>query len=402
MNKHLENSICKALGYTAVGVSSGVKKNHKLDLALIHSAVPAVAAGVFTLNKLKAAPLKLTQKNIKNGLIQAIVINSGNANACTGKTGMSNAKKMAQHTAQSLNVDINDVAVASTGVIGQQLAIDKIIAGIHNAGVQLNRHSGHSAAQAIMTTDTFSKETFLQTAIDGKTVTIGGVAKGSGMIHPNMATMLAFITTDVDISHELLVKALKDINANSFNMISVDGDSSTNDMVIVLANKLAGNKAIVDINSQDYKIFYSSLLEVCTNLAKQIVMDGEGATKTFEVNVIGAKNEKQAKIIARTISASSLVKAALFGDDANWGRIACAVGYSQTSANVNKMQIALDDYILFSDGLPIKFDEEIAKTKLCQKLVKVNVDLKLGHYTATAWGCDLSYDYVKINAEYFT
>jgi glutamate N-acetyltransferase/amino-acid N-acetyltransferase len=403
MIKKIDGNVCAAQGFLATGMHVGVRKNTtKPDLAIIYSTVPAVAAGVFTLNKARAAPVLLTQKNIAAGQLQAIVVNSGNANACTGKLGMEHAKQMAAVTAKGLKLAKNKIAVSSTGVIGLTLPIDKITTGITNAIPTLSdtKANAESAAKAIMTTDTFHKEVAIQIKLGGKTVRIGGIAKGSGMIHPNMATMLGFITTDAAITPAALQKALSQENQRSFNMISVDGDSSTNDMVIVLANGLAQNKKITSLSSEDGKLFAKALSYVCVSLAKQIVLDGEGATKTIEVQLKGAVNEKQAQIAARAVSVSPLVKTAIFGEDANWGRIASALGASGANVDVEKLSISLGKLPLFKKGTPLPFDEDAARKLLQEKSVVIKIDLGKGQAVATAWGCDLTYDYIKINASY--
>ena len=399
----IENNVCAPKGFQASGISAGIKKSGKPDLSLIYSEVPAIAAGVFTKNRVKAAPLLLTKNNVKKGKLQAIITNSGNANACTGKLGTINAKQTAIELAKHLSIQPELVAVSSTGVIGVQLAIDTLLAGIPNLTAELSANGGNKAAKAILTTDTFIKQAAVKVTLsDGTLVTLGGIAKGSGMIHPNMATMLGYITSDIAISADMLQNILTQAVNSSFNMISVDGDSSTNDMVIVMANGCAKNKLICDTNNPDWSIFYDALLVLCTHLAKEIAKDGEGASKLITVEVAGAKSVKQARIVAKSVVSSSLVKAAIFGNDANWGRIACAVGYAETVIDPDKLKIALEDLVLFENGLPINFSEEIALTLLKQTEVKINVDLGLGSEKSTAWGCDLTYDYVKINAAYRT
>ncbi|MFN8770563.1 MAG: bifunctional glutamate N-acetyltransferase/amino-acid acetyltransferase ArgJ [Neisseriaceae bacterium] len=398
----IPHSICAPIGFTSSAVAANIRKSGKLDLGLICSQVPAVAAGVFTKNKVKAAPLVLTKKNIKDGLLQAIIINSGNANACTGKVGDLHAKQMIAKVAEGLNIDANLVGVASTGVIGVTMPIDKITNKIPSLVDSLSADANNKTAHAIMTTDTFVKEAAVEIQLNNSSIRIGGIAKGSGMIHPNMATMLAFVTTDADIEHKVLKDALRNATNQSFNMISVDGDSSTNDMVLVMANKMAKNTPIKSLNSEDGKIFYAGLVELMILLAKKIAQDGEGATKLIEVTVIGAKSPKQAKNVAKSVVSSTLVKAAIFGNDANWGRIACAVGYADNQINPNKMQISLGNLKLFANGLPLAFSEEDALNLLQQKTVNINIDLCLGNSHSMAWGCDLSYDYVKINAAYRT
>lgn len=401
--KFIENNVCAPKGFSASGIAAGIKKSKKPDLALIYSSVPATAAGVFTKNKIKAAPLLLTKKHVKLGKLQAIITNSGNANACTGKLGTQHALQTVKKLATELAIDPKLIAVSSTGIIGVPLNIETLLNGIPQLTKELNATGGSAAAKAILTTDTFIKEVAIQVELsNGVTISLGGIAKGSGMIHPNMATMLGYITTDAAITSTALQQTLTNVVNNSFNMISVDGDSSTNDMVLVMANGCAGNSPIDDLGSVDGQIFYAALLAVCTNLAKQIAHDGEGASKLITVNVAGAKTDKQAKLVAKAVISSSLVKAAMFGNDANWGRIACAVGYSNAGIQQNKLQIALEDLLLFEKGMPLTFNEEIALQLLQKTEVIINIDLGLGLEKSTAWGCDLTYDYVKINAAYRT
>lgn len=398
-----DQNVCAPQGFKAAGFAAGIKKSHKLDLSLIYSEVPAIAAGVFTRNQVKAAPLLLTKKHLKSGYLQAIITNSGNANACTGKLGAQHAKQTALVLAKELNIDSTLIGVASTGVIGVTLPIEKILTSIPKLSVKLSSVEDQEAAKAIMTTDTFAKQAALSVKLsDGSIIKIGGMAKGSGMIHPNMATMLGFITTDADISAAALQIALTKAVNNSFNMISVDGDSSTNDMVLVMANKCAANAPIEDINHPDWQLFYEGLLCLCISLSKQIATDGEGATTLIAVNVSGAKSDKQAKLVAKSVVSSSLVKAAVFGNDANWGRIACAAGYANAAINPNKLNISLEELMLFKHGVPLEFSEDEALKLLQNKEVNINLDLGLGEYSSTAWGCDLTYDYVKINAAYRT
>lgn len=401
MIKKVNGNICAPKGFLAAGIYAGLKKNpSKFDLALIHSKALAVAAGVFTTSRMKAAPVILTQQRIKKGnKLQAIVINSGNANSCTGKLGIVHAKQMAKITAQGLNIDPQSVAVASTGVIGVTLPINKIIDGISLAIPKLSIDD-NTAAQAIMTTDTFAKSIAIEIRIGGKAVRIGAIAKGSGMIHPNMATMLGFITTDMAISQAALQQAICNANQTSFNMITVDGDCSTNDMVVILANGMANNTEVNSANDPNWHIFYRGLSFVCTHLAKLIAQDGEGATKLIETQIYGAATEKQAQLAARAICRSPLVKTAVFGQDANWGRIASAVGASGAQINLNHLCIELGNMVLFKNGAPLVFEETKAKEILKKKSLIIKVKLGKGSAQATAWGCDLTYDYVKINASY--
>jgi glutamate N-acetyltransferase / amino-acid N-acetyltransferase len=399
----IENSVCAPKGYSASGIAAGLRKSNKLDLALIYSEVPALAAGVYTKNQLKAAPLVVTKKHVQNGYLQAIMINSGNANACTGKRGLAHAELIAQCLAKQLGVRGELIGIASTGLIGVPLPTDKIIGAIPKLAVARSTQGDALAARAILTTDTFIKQIAVKVKLsDGSNIKIGGIAKGSGMVHPNMATILGFITTDVAISVKILQKFLTLAVNDSFNMISVDGDSSTNDMVLMMANQMAENPLISSMESPDGKIFYQALLSVCKNLAKQVANDGEGASKLITVKVSQAKTEKQAKLVAKSIVSSSLVKAAVFGNDANWGRIACAVGYAGTLIKIEKLSIALDQLVLFDKGVPKQFCEASALKILQQQEVPINVDLGMGDYESTAWGCDLTYDYVKINSAYRT
>ncbi|SNX54009.1 bifunctional glutamate N-acetyltransferase/amino-acid acetyltransferase ArgJ [Thermoanaerobacterium sp. RBIITD] len=398
----IEGNVTSPKGFLASGVFAGIKKAKK-DFALIYSEKKANVAASFTTNKVKAAPVLLDMEKIKNGEAQAIVINSGNANACTGKRGYEDACATADTAAKHLNIDSDDVLVCSTGVIGVTLPMDKVAKGIELAVQSLSRDGGKEAAKAILTTDTFSKEVAVKFAIKGVEVTIGGIAKGSGMISPNMATMLSFITTDANITKNALNRALKDTVKRSYNMISVDGDMSTNDTVIILANGEAGNPVIED-GTDDYEIFYKALEYVNKNLAKQIAKDGEGATKFMEVNVLHALTEDDAIIAAKATVNSSLVKTAIFGEDANWGRIIAAVGYSGADFIPEKTDIYLKSKIgeikVCENGGYIQFDEDFAKEILKEKDISVIIDLNAGKYNAVAYGCDLSYDYVKINGSY--
>lgn len=403
--KKLSGNVTAPLGFLAAGEHIGVKRKRR-DLALIKCEVPATAAGVFTQNRVKAAPVLWNHKKVL-GKINGLVVNSGNANACTGDEGARNVERMAETYAECLGVDKDSILVASTGVIGVQLPMETITIGIKNTFPQLGKGepASSNAAEGIMTTDKFPKEIAIETEISGEPVRIGGIAKGSGMIHPNMATMLAFITTDANIDRELLQKALKESVADSYNMISVDGDTSTNDSVIVLASGLAKNRAI-KIQDSDYEKFKSALHYVNLNLAKQIVLDGEGAEKFLEVTVNEAKTKQDARLIAKAIIGSNLVKTAMFGADANWGRVLCAAGYSGAEFDPTKASIEFSSnagsIITYLYGEPVVIDEEKAKKVLQEKEIKVIVSLKDGNETATAWGCDLSYEYVRINGEYRT
>lgn len=400
MFKLINNSICAPKGFLATGVHAGIRKNSKkLDLAVIYCQQPAIAAGVFTTNQVKAAPVLLSEQHLKQGLLQAIVVNSGNANACTGALGMEHAMEMAETTAINLQIPVGRVAVASTGVIGVTLPIEKITQGINMATPKMS-YSDNEAAEAIMTTDTFAKKIAIEIQCGDKTVRIGGIAKGSGMIHPNMATMLGFITTDIAISQAALQQALTQITQASFNMITVDGDSSTNDMVLILANGMAENNLINSIDDPNWHLFCAGLSFVCTFLAKEIARDGEGATKLIEVHVDGAETEEQARLAARAVCRSPLVKTATFGRDANWGRIACALGASGATLDPNQLNIKLGHLPLLKNGSPLLFDETSAEALLAQKNVFFTVNLGVGNAQAKAWGCDLSPEYININASY--
>ncbi len=401
----INGGVTAAKGFVAAGVYAGIKKKRK-DMALVYSTVPAVAAGTFTTNVVKAAPVKWDMKLIKEkGNVQAVVLNSGVANACTGSLGEENNEKMANAVAQALNIPVNAVLTASTGVIGKHLPIDVICEGAKLLQAELadTREAALLAAEAIMTTDSISKEAAVSVVIGGKKVTIGGMSKGSGMIHPNMATMLGVVTTDVAISQELLQEAVSADVKETFNMISIDRDTSTNDSLIVLANGLAENNTITEKN-EDYEIFVKALNYVTKTLAKMMAGDGEGATKLLEVTVQGASTKEQAVILSKSIITSSLVKTAVFGNDANWGRILCAMGY----AGVDFDPEAVDLYIqsvegklkLVENGIATDYSEEIATKILSAKEVCALADIKMGKESATAWGCDFTYDYVKINADY--
>jgi glutamate N-acetyltransferase/amino-acid N-acetyltransferase len=397
----IEGGVTAAVGFLAGTACAAIKKAGKRDVALIYSSVPASAAGVFTLNRVKAAPVLLSMEKLAAGSARAVVVNSGNANACNGEQGMSDALVMAAEAAGALGIPEDQVLVASTGVIGKKMPMDKVLPGIRAAAGQVSADGGSLAAQAIMTTDTFSKEAALNLELGGKAVIIGGAAKGSGMIHPNMATLLCFITTDAAVSPACLKKALKHAADLSFNMITVDGDSSTNDMAVIMANGLAGNKMIDDEGS-DYLYFRDALTAVCTRLAKDIARDGEGATKMIEVKVLNAASDSDARLAARSIAGSNLVKAAVFGRDANWGRVICAAGYSGAVFDPEKVDIFLGDVQVARDGGSLEFSEEKALEVLNKSTVTFTLDFKSGGCCATAWGCDLSYDYVKINADYRT
>lgn len=400
LNEINNGGVTSPQGFLAVGVKAYIKKDKK-DLAVIYSEVPATTAGVFTTNKVKAAPLLVTKEHIKNGRAQAVVVNAGNANACTGEQGFDNAVATAQRAGELLKIDPHDVIVTSTGVIGVQLPMDRVLAGVEKAVGKLDRDGGAKAAKAIMTTDTVPKEIAVEFMLGGKKAVIGAMAKGSGMIHPNMATMLGFVTTDAAVSPALLDRALRYAVNRTFNMVTVDGDTSTNDMVVVLANGLAGNPEIT-AEDDDYITFRDALLYVCTYLARMIARDGEGATKLVEVRVVNAASEEDAKKAAKAVANSNLVKTAIFGEDANWGRIICAVGYSGAEFDPAKVDISIGDEKMCGDGTPLNFSEERAKKILERDEVSILVDMKAGPAEAVAWTCDFSYDYVKINADYRT
>lgn len=399
--KIISGGVTAPQGFLAAGVAAGIRKRGKKDVALVYSEVPATCAAVYTTNKFKAAPLKVTEQHLTNGIAQAMVINSGIANACMGKEGMDSAKKMAEIAAQALKIKTEDVVVASTGLIGAPLPMDAIERGIKGATVALAVEGGADASEAIMTTDLVKKEVAVQLELGGKVVTIGAMAKGSGMIHPNMATMLGFITTDGAVEAKCLQKILKETVNSSFNMISVDGDTSTNDMVVIMANGLAQNP-VITVDGEHYEEFKAAVNEVCIILAKLIAQDGEGATKLIEVQVRGALSLEDARKAALAICSSNLVKAAIFGEDANWGRIITALGYSGAEVDSDKVDVYLGDLLMAENGTGLSFDEDKASLILKEKEIILAVDLKLGDYEAKSWGCDLSYDYVKINAAYRT
>ena len=403
--KIVNGGVCAAKGFKASGIHAGIRKNKdKMDLALIVSSTPATAAGCYTQNLVKGAPIWVTKKNIENGIARAIVCNSGNANTCNSD-GIEVAERMCRIVADNTDVKAEDVVVASTGVIGQPLDTTPIENAMPELSKKLNINGGNDAATAIMTTDTVEKEVAFEFEIGGKVCHIGGIAKGSGMIHPNMATMLVFITSDVAITQQMLQKALSDDVKNTFNMISVDGDTSTNDMVIVLANGQAENK-IIDADGENFGAFCEALNQVTTTLCKKIAKDGEGATKLLECKVAGAKFDIDAKIVAKSVITSSLFKAAMFGADANWGRVLCAIGYSGANVDVNKIDVAFESkkgrIEVCKMGSGIDFSEEIAKEILLEDEIVIDVNLNDGEFGATAWGCDLTYDYVKINGDYRT
>lgn len=403
--KLIEGGVTAAKGFTANGVHCGVRKNRtKRDLGLIFSSVEANAAAVYTTNLVKGAPLIVTKKHLTNGKAQAVICNSGNANTCNAD-GIEIAEKMSTLLADAAGISADDVVVASTGVIGQPLNIEPIASGIPALVEGLSESGSADAAEAIMTTDTIKKEVAVEFELDGKTCHVGGIAKGSGMIHPNMATMLVFITSDVAISAEMLQKAISTDVKSSFNMVSVDGDTSTNDMAVVLANGLAGNTEIV-CDGDSFAKFMRALNTVTVGLCRMLAGDGEGATKLLECKVTGAKDEKNAKTIAKSVICSSLLKAAMFGADANWGRVLCAIGYSGADTDVNAIDVSFvsdkGKIEVCRAGSGVDFSEEKAKEILLEKEITVEVTLGDGDASATAWGCDLTYDYVKINGDYRT
>lgn len=393
-------------GFLASGLNAGIKNQTKKDMAMVFCSTPCAAAGVFTTNLVKAAPVKWDKEIVTTSpYVQAVVVNSGIANACTGAEGLGYCADTAAEAAAALNIPKTAVLVASTGVIGKQLPIDKIKSGVTALSKVLgsSREDAKLAAEAIMTTDTKSKEVACTLELDGKQVTVAGMCKGSGMIHPNMCTMLCFVTTDVAISHELLQKALSEDVVDTFNMISVDGDTSTNDTVLVMANGQAENTPIIE-EGEDYKTFCEALHFIMLELSKKIAGDGEGCTCLFEATVIGAKDKNQARTIAKSVVCSSLTKAAVFGHDANWGRILCAMGYSGAQFDPEVVDIWLESKAgtikIVENGIATDYSEETATKILSEEEVIAKMDIKEGNETATAFGCDLTYEYVKINGDY--
>ena len=401
----ISGGVTAAKGFKAGGIHCGIRKNRtKRDLSLILSEKKAKAAAVYTTNLVKGAPLTVTKNNIADGFASAIICNSGNANTCNAN-GIEIAEETCQLLGDALGIDKSDVVVASTGVIGLPLDIEPIKNGIPALIEAVNENGSRDAAEGIMTTDTKVKEVAVEFEISGKTCRIGGIAKGSGMIHPDMATMLVFITTDCNISSEMLKKALSTDIENTFNMVSVDGDTSTNDMVCVLANGMAENEEITTDNG-DFKTFMQALNTVTVHLCRCIAGDGEGATKLLECKVSGAENEKIAKTVAKSVICSSLTKAAMFGADANWGRVLCAIGYSKALVDVNKIDVSFKsskgEIPVCKNGAGIDFSEEKAKEILLEEEIEIIINLNSGKASATAWGCDLTYEYVKINGDYRT
>ncbi len=403
--KWIEGGVAAAKGFTASGVYCGIRKNKtKQDLALIYSSVPCKAAAVYTQNLVKGAPILVTKKNIADGTAQAIICNSGNANTCNAD-GEEKARMMCEAAAKELGIRAEDVIVASTGVIGQTLPIEPILQAAPALAKALSPDGSADAAKAIMTTDTQVKNIALELEIGGKTVRLGGIAKGSGMIHPNMATMLCFLTTDAVISAPALNAALHEAVDVSFNMVSIDGDTSTNDMTAILASGLAGNE-IIEENTGDYQKFVGGLTELSTLLARKVAKDGEGATKLLVCKVTGAKSREDAVLVSKSVICSSLLKAAMFGADANWGRVLCAIGYSKAQTDINAVDVAFESKAgrieVCKNGAGINFSEEKAAEVLAQDEINIDVTLHDGFEEATAFGCDLTYDYVKINGDYRT
>ncbi len=405
--KIIENGgVTAAKGFSAAGTAAGIKYQGRMDMAMIYSEKPFRVAGTFTTNIVKAAPVIWDRDIVKGkGIAQAVVVNSGIANACTGEQGLKYCRETAEAAAELLKIKPEEVLVGSTGVIGMQLKMDKLKEGVKALSGKLKNElmAGNEAARAIMTTDTHPKEAAVSIEIGGKTVTVGGMSKGSGMIHPNMCTMLAYVTTDANIDGKLLQELVCENVKDTFNMISVDGDTSTNDTLLVMANGMAGNKEITEKNA-DYEKFREALNYVNTSLAKMMAADGEGATALFEVQVVAADSVENAKILAKSVITSSLTKAAIFGHDANWGRILCALGYSGVQFDPEKIELwfesAAGKMLIFKDGVQADYSEEEATKILSEKEVHVTADMKMGTAEATAWGCDLTYDYVKINADY--
>jgi len=402
--KYIDGGVTSPNGFLASGIYCGLKKsNLQKDLALIYSEVPAVAAGMYTKNKVKGAPIYITKEHLTNKKAQAIIINSGNANTCNGDDGLNKAKKMASLQAKELQLKTDDVLVASTGVIGVPLNIDAIKDGIPLLTEKLSKQGFDDASSAIMTTDTFKKQLALEFYIGDRKVTIGSMAKGSGMIEPNMGTMLSFITTDLSISPQLLHEALKCSVKLTYNRVSVDGDTSTNDMILILANGLAENPTITE-KDENYDAFLKVLTELNTIMAKNIAKDGEGATKLLECQIIGANTEDDAVVLGKSVINSSLVKTAMFGSDANWGRILCALGYTTIDFDPEKVDVSFESHAgtikVCEAGSSLPFDEDKAKKILNENEIIIKVNLFLGGYNAYVWGCDLSYEYVKINGDY--
>lgn len=404
--KQIDGGVTAAKGFKAASTAAGIKYKDRKDMAMIYSEVPCKAAGTFTTNLVKAAPVKWDKVVVENSTCaQAVIVNAGIANACTGEEGLRYCMETAEAAAESLSIPVSSVLVASTGVIGKQLPMDRIVAGVKAMVPELDssQESGTAAAIAIMTTDTVKKEVAVQFEVGGKTITMGGMCKGSGMIHPDMCTMLSFVTTDAAISKELLQEALREDIKDTYNMISVDGDTSTNDTVLLLANGMAGNEEI-QFKNEDYEAFCKALNFINETLAKKMAGDGEGCTALFEVKIIGAETKEQAVILSKSVITSSLTKAAIFGHDANWGRILCAMGYSGAVFDPEKVDLYFESSAgklkIIENGVALSYSEEEATRILSEPEVTATADIKLGEATATAWGCDLTFDYVKINADY--
>ena len=404
--KEIEGGVTAAKGFQSASTAAGIKYKDRQDMALIYSEVPCRAAGTFTTNVVKAAPVTWDQDIVYHKpFAQAVVINAGIANACTGAEGYGYCKDTADTAARVLGIPADSVLVASTGVIGMQLPMERIAAGIQAMAPELDGslESGTASAKAIMTTDTKKKETAVQLELGGKIVTVGGMCKGSGMIHPNMCTMLGFVTTDAAISKEMLQAALSEDVKDTYNMVSVDGDTSTNDTVLLLANGMAGNPEIRERN-QDYQAFKAALHQVNQTLARKIAGDGEGCTALFEVKIVGAETKEQAVTLAKSVITSNLTKAAVFGHDANWGRILCAMGYSGAQFDPEKVDLFFESAAgrlqIIENGVAVDYSEEQATEILSEQEVTATADIKMGDEEATAWGCDLTFDYVKINADY--
>ncbi len=400
--KQIEGGITAVSGVRAAGIHAGIKAAEAKDVALIVTDTPATAAGVFTKNSVTAAPVIVCREHLKAGQAQAVIINSGNANACTGEVGMANARRMAAATAEQLGIDATLVCVSSTGVIGQQLPMDNVENGIQAAARALNTEGGSDAAEAIMTTDTHPKSVAVEIEIGGASVKIGGIAKGSGMIAPNMATMLSYLTTDAKINAETLQAALSRVVDDTYNLLTVDTDRSTNDTVLILATGHASNAEIVTSAGKDYEAFCEGLQFVCTELVKMLARDGEGATKLVEVVVKGAENRDDAEKAARAVAESPLVKTAVFANDANWGRIMMAIGKSGAEFDPYQVDVYLADYQLVKGGMDAGYDEDEATTLFAQDPVRITIDLAAGDTEITMWTCDYSYDYIRINADYRT
>ena len=402
----IEGGVTSPAGFKAASTAAGIKYQGRTDMAMVYSEVPCDCAGTFTSNIVKAACVMWDKEIVESGRkMQAVVVNSGIANACTGQEGYDACRKTAEAVNEALGVPADTVAVASTGVIGMQLPTDKLANGVKAMAPELSgtKDAGTAASKAIMTTDTINKEIAVTFRAGGKTVTLGGMSKGSGMIHPNMCTMLGFLTTDLSIDKKLMQEALSSVITDTFNMITVDGDTSTNDTLLLMANGLAENKTITEKNA-DYDAFYEALNYVCEFLAKKMAGDGEGATKLFECKVVNAKTKEDARILSKAVVGSNLSKAAIFGCDANFGRFLCAMGYSGSKFDQNDVELFFVSKAgklqVFDKGVPLSFDEELAKKIMEEKEVTVFVDMHEGTAEATAWGCDLTYDYVKINADY--